>query len=264
MNKFLTVFLITVMSISASAYIPKAAMILSRTAENTGKGIYQIEQEVQFPNGADTVALKETWIVENENNMRVFVSGTKELKDLVSLQISYTNGSRKEDFIERYFHIRSTDSLAQTLASLKIVPSTVLAKRAVRLTKEADYQPENFVRLSRVGGVITYALGMVGDSEATRPGFWIEQDQFVIRKFRLPSQVEVSADRFENYARGLSFPGIRNVKWNNQQVTIQTISVKAVGKEALAAFSTKATPNKINLGQLPAAAVIEDFYKRLR
>ena len=271
--KTILIALLTVFTGSALAFIPRTSMILSRTTENSGKGIYQVEQEVQFANGADTVAVKETWIIENENNMRLTVTGAKELKDLISFQVIYTNGSRSqngqsrrlnEDFIEKYFNFRSAESLAQTLASLKIVPSNVMNKKPVRISKEADYQVENFVRLSRVGGVVTYALGSVLESENTKPGFWIEQDQFLIRKFRLPSQVEVSADRYNNYSRGLSFPGTRNVKWDNYQVTIQTISVKAVGKEALSAFSAKPVPTKMNMGQIQAAASIEDFYKRLR
>lgn len=259
--------------VSAFAYIPKASMILSRTAENAGKGIYQVEQEIQFPNGADNVVLKETWLIENENTMRVAVNGGKELKDLVSFQINYANGVHNqagqnrrltEDFIERYFHFRSSEAFAQALSSMKIVSANVLAKKSLRNLKDAEYQPENFVHLSRVGGTVAYALGANADANGDKPGFWIEQDQFLIRKFRLPSSVEVSADRYNSYARGLNFPATRTVRWNNQQVTIQTISVKAVGKEALTAFANRTNPNKMNLGQIPAAAVIEDFYKRLR
>jgi hypothetical protein len=270
----LLVFILSLVGSSAWAFIPKASMILSRTAENSGKGIYQIEQEVQFASGAETLVLKETWIIENENNMRLMVTGGKELKDLVSFQVSYVNGLRSQngqtrrlndDFIEKYFHVRSVDSMAQILASLKIVPNSVLAKKPVKIGKEADYQAENFIRLSRVGGVVTYSLGMSAESETLRPAFWIEQDQFLIRKFRLPSLIEVSADKYNTYARGLSFPGSRNVKWDNQQVSIQTISVKAVGKEALSAFAAKAAvPAKFNIGQFQAASAIEDFYERLR
>lgn len=271
-NIFLS-FLLLSLPIWTQAYIPKASMILSRTAENGGKGSYLVEQEVQFSNGADTVAVRETWLIEGENNMRLQVVGGKELKDLLFFQVNYSNGlrnqngqSRKltEDFIERYFYIRSSESFAQALVSMNIVPSGVLAKKPIRNLKDAEYQPEPFVRLSRVGGVVTYAFGTTSETATEKPGFWIEQDQFLIRKFRLPSMVEVSADRYNNYARGLSFPGTRTVRWDNQQVTIQTISVKAVGKEAAAAFSAKSNISKINLGQIPAANVIEDFYKRLR
>lgn len=265
-------FSILFLQISVLAYIPRTSMIISRMAENTGSGIYQIEQEVQFPNGSDTVTVKETWLIENENSMRLSAVGGKDLKDLFSFQATYTGGNRQqngqskrvgEDFIEKYFHIRSADAYAQALISLKLVPSNVMAKKPVRGIKEVDYQPESFIQLGRVGGVIAYAITPVADSAALKPGFWIEQDQFLIRKFRLPSMVEVSADRYSPYARGLSFPGTRTVKWDNNQVTIQTLSVKGVGKEAIVNFN-KNLPNKSNLGQVSASAVIEDFYKRLR
>lgn len=270
--KLITLFSIFLFQFSASAYIPKTSMILSRMAENTGSGIYQIEQEVQFPNGSDTVTVKETWLIENENNMRLVVTGGKDLKDLFSFQASYVAGNRQqngqskrvgEDFIEKYFHIRTADAFAQTFNNLKLVPSNVMAKKPVRSLKEADYQAESFIHLSRVGGVVAYAIGPTSDSTEAKPGFWIEQDQFLIRKFRLPSMIEVSADRYSPYARGLSFPGTRNVKWDNNQVTIQTLSVKGVGKDSFTNFG-KNVSSKSNLGQIPAAAMIEDFYKRLR
>lgn len=270
--KLIILFSLLILQTSAFAYIPKTSMILSRMAENTGSGIYQIEQEVQFPNGSETVTVKETWLIENENNMRMIATGGKDLKDLFSFQANYVSGNRQqngqskrvgEDFIEKYFHIRTADAFAHTFMALKLVPGNVMAKKPVRSLKEADYQAENFIHLGRVGGVVAYAIGPIADSAALKPGFWIEQDQFLIRKFRLPSMVEVSADRYSPYARGLSFPGTRIVKWDNNQVTIQTLSVKGVGKDTFANFGKNAS-NKSSLGQIPASAVIEDFYKRLR
>jgi hypothetical protein len=59
---------------SAIAAIPKAALILQKTVENDGNGVYQIEQEVQFPNGSDILILKETWLIQNESNMKLIVT----------------------------------------------------------------------------------------------------------------------------------------------------------------------------------------------
>lgn len=255
------------------AAIPKASMILSRTSENAGKGYYQIDQEVQFANGHDTLVLKETWLIENENNMKLIVTGAKELKDQVAFMVQISGGMRTqgsvtrragEDFIEKYFHIRSPESFAQILAQMKLVPTNVLAKKTPKNLKEWEYQPEPFVRLSRAGGVVAYAIGALPLQEKDPAGFWIEQDQFVIRKFRLPSEVEVTADRYSSYSRGLMFPRTRIVRWGPNQVTIQTISVSARGKETWSQFGLKTPPKTEALSNQQAASVVDEFYKRFR
>lgn len=250
-------------------------MILQRLSENSGNGYYQIEQEVQFPNGLDNLILKETWLIENENSMKLMVTGAKELKDLISFSMIFSGGVRTqgslqkkldENFIEKYFHMRSTTALAQALVQLKITPGHVLSKKVIRNLKEVDNEPESFVRLSRVGGVLTYALGMPSapDQAALNPGFWIEQDQFLLRKFRLPDQVEVSADRYSNFSRGLAFPRTRIVRWGQNQVTIQTLSVQAKTKETWKKFASNFPTKLDGLSGLAGSVLIEDFYKRFR
>ena len=121
-GKTFTLFL-TLFSLQVSAFVPKATTILQKTAENNGNGIYQIEQEVTFPNNFESITLKETWIIENENTFKLIVAGTKDLQDSVYQQFSYNFGQRTgvgspsippkkatEDFIEKYFHIRTTDN----------------------------------------------------------------------------------------------------------------------------------------------------------
>lgn len=258
---------------AAFGAIPKASMILQRTSENAGNGLYQIAQEVHFPNGQETLVLRETWLIENENNMKLVVTGAQELKGQVSFSVQVINGNKVEntssgritqDFIERYFHLRSTEALAQVMSQMKLVPNNVLAKKPLRSLKEIDHQPETFLRLSRTGGVVTYAFGALGGPEQELPGFWIEQDQFVIRKFRLPSLVEVTADQYSSYPRGLMFPRTRLVRWGNNQVTIQTISVSSKGKEAWASFAQKVPTRMDALANQPGFAVIQEFYKRFR
>ncbi len=270
--KFVFIF-VAFFVLQAQASIPKASMILQRTAENAGNGIYQIEQEVQFPNGQETLVLKETWLIENENNMKLLVTGAKELKDQVSFFIQVTNGNRTqsgstkritEDFVERYFHIRNPEAFVQVLANMKLVPANVLGKKVLKTSKDADNQPENFVRLSRTGGTIAYAFGTPTTEEQELPGFWIEQDQFVLRKFRLPTKAEVTADKYSAYARGLMYPRTQVIRWGNNQVTVQTISVSAKTKDTWNQFGQKATTKMEVLNALPAAALVEEFYKRFR
>lgn len=262
--KIISCFFLLFFSLNSWGYIPKTSLLLHRLSENAGNGYYQIEQEVQFPNGSDNLILKETWLIENENSMKLIVTGARDLKDFVFFSKTFTDSLRPH--IERYFHMRNPDSWAQALVQLKIAPAHLLSKKTVRSLKDVNNEPENFVRLSRVGGVLTYALGIpqVPDQTTLSPGFWIEQDQFLLRKFRLPEQVEVSADRYSNYSRGLAFPRTRIVRWGQNQITIQTISVQAKTKDAWKKFGLNVPSKMERLSGQAGSALIEEFYKRFR
>lgn len=271
--KFILFTFALLLGIQSFAFIPKSNLIFQRLAENAGNGIYQIEQEVQFPSGSDLLALKETWLIENENNMKLLVTGTKELKDQIFFFVNFSNGIRtqsgagrklNESFFERYFHSRNSESFAESLVRMKVLPPQALARKAVRSLKEVDNKPESFVRLARTNGVISYAFGTPSEINQDNPGFWVEQDQFVLRKIRLPDQTEISADRYSNFARGLSFPRTRTVRWGINQVTIQTLSVTAKTKENWNNFSLKFPQKMDGLNNHPSAGIVEDFYKRFR
>ena len=147
---------------------------------------------------------------------------------------------------------------------MKLVPANVLSKKSIKSSKDADYQPESFIRLSRAGGTIAYAIGTPSPEDQELPGFWIEQDQFVLRKFRLPTKAEVTADKYSSYARGLMYPRTQVIRWGNNQVTVQTISVSSRTKDAFNQFGQKAATKMEALNSLPAAATVEEFYKRFR
>jgi len=263
------------------AYIPPTRMILQRTAENSGTGTYAIEQEVQFNNAQDPLFLKETWLIENEHTMRLTVTGTKDLKDQIKMQFVYAgglrwslNGSREshrldEDFLEKYFHFRSTEHLATALMQLKILPPTALSKKSLPKTvDQIKYEPDDFVRLSRTGGVVNYAFGTPSPVEGSaEPGIWIEQDEFQIRKLRLPSQAEITADNYNQYARGLNFPKVRTVRWGQNTVTIRLIGVTARPGNVANQFqpaSLETTAKLDGLNNQSAKDVVLDFYSRFR
>jgi hypothetical protein len=266
---------------SVFAYIPPTRMILQRTSENAGSGIYAIEQEVQFSNAQDSLFLKETWLVENDHSMRLTVTGTKDLRDQIKMQFVYAGGLRwnlgngresrrlSEDFLEKYFHFRTTEHLATALMQIKVLPPSALAKKPLPRNVEAiKYEPEDFVRLSRTGGVVNYAYGVPSATDANpNPGIWIEQDQFLIRKLRLPSQVEVTADNYNPYARSLNFPKNRTVRWGQNAVTIRLIGISAKTGATPAHFQPASLDSPLKtdgLNNQPARDVVLDFYSRFR
>ena len=276
-------FMVTLISQMAWAYIPPTRMILSRVAENAGSGTYTIEQEVQMSAGIEPIYLKETWVIENERTLRLTVTGTKDLKDLVRLQYLYVGGQKwqlkngkkesskiSEDFLEKYFHFRSSENLISSLQNLKILPQPLNIKKSVaKKGEEFKYEPESFVRLTRAEGGLSYAFGSPTplEQKELNPGLWIEQDQFIIRKLRLPSLTEVTAENYAPFVRGLNFPKLRTIQWNQNTVTIRLLSVvgKNPGGNQIFQPNTLDIPYTIKaLPNVSAQTLIEEFYTRFR
>lgn len=273
--------LLILLPLISSAYILPTRTILQKTAENAGSGAYAIEQEVSFQNGAETLNLKETWVIENDRTMRLTVSGTKEQQNTIKFQFLYSGGQRyrlvdgsrkneniSEDFLEKFFNFRSSEIFANSLVHYKIIPAGAFNKKpGGRTSADFKYDPEKWVRLSRVGGVVSYAFGNPAEPESATPGLWIEQDQFVVRKVRLPSQVEVTAENYNMFSKGLHYPRNRTIRWGTNTANIRVIS--AAARPNLAPTLFQPTSLDINqkvdgLNELPAKDAILEFYSRFR
>lgn len=282
MKSLCFLFSFVLLPIFSSAYMMPTKIILQKTVGNAGSGTYSIEQEVQFTSGTESVALKETWLIENDRTMRLLVTGTKELQAQIRMQFVFSGGQRfelvggnrqskkvSEDFLEKYLNFRSLDQFAKTLAHLKLIPSNALVKKGhERTSADFKYTPESFVRYSRTSGSVAYAFGepTPSDKESSNPGVWIEQDQFVVRKVRLPSQAEMSADNYAQFARGLNYPRQRTIRWDNNAATIRLLSVSAKPSNS-AAFQASAldTATKLDgLNTLQSKEAILEFYSRFR
>lgn len=266
----------------ASAYILPTRTILQKTTEHAGSGIYAIEQEVQFSNGDENLLLKETWLIDGEK-MRLTVTGGKDLQNSFRIQFIYASGHRhslvnnqkkseriSDDFMEKYLNFRNPDALANSLVHLKILPPAALSKKAPGKTAaEFKYEPESWVRLSRTGGVVNYAFGVATpvDQELNYPGLWIEQDEFVLRKIRLPNQAEMSAQSYSQFARGLQYPRQRTIRWGNNSVNIRLISASArpaASANLLAPASLDTNTVVDGLQSVPARNTVMEFYSRFR
>ncbi len=143
----------------------------------------------------------------------------------------------KDDFSEKYFYFRDFKVIASDLVKAKMASSELLEKKKILNIKDYSYKNEDFLRLSRVGGVVTFAFGTPAPvGEEAPPGLWVEQDQFVIRKIRLPSRAEIGAEKHTGFSKGLFFPKTRFVKWDNKQVQINTLAVAPRTKENFVRF----------------------------
>lgn len=247
-------------------------MILDRTSENAGGGIYAIDTEVSFSDGTNEATVKESWLVENERNLKLTVTGLKELKGF-KLAYVYDNGLKwamkgqkresqpqPEEFLERWHHIRNSDALAANLSAAHLIPEYKKDKQSRAVFEES------ILRLSRSQGVVSYAIGEI-NKEALTPKVWIEQDFFVIRKIRLPSQVELEFENYKSYSKGLNYPKHKIIRWGPNQASINTLSVVPKTGNLTAQLKPQSLDMSNQSEALfthPMKSVLEDFYTRFR
>lgn len=271
-------------SLSTFAYIPEYSLIASRTADQHGRGAFLIENEVILRRDGEPLTVKETWTVNGEGQMRVTLEGKGPLKGLVQGSILFENTQKffidpstqrlmqqrlGEDWLEPLFHFRSSKFLRSRLVTLKVAPAESLHDRAPLSSDNNDpqYTPPGFVRLSRVGGSVAWAIGTPpANGVATAPTLWIEQDQFVIRKLRTPDQTVVKADDYTKYDDGLYFPRTRTYNFGKTTVEIRTVSVKSLGrlKGVDSRFKNSSLVAARDALKLPDAEALKEFYARYR
>mgnify|MGYP001573744648 CR=1 FL=1 len=280
-------FLLLLICSNAFAYIPDLEMILDRTTKNQGNTGYIIDLEISFDNKSQTQVVKERWVIEDAENMRVSAHGERDLKGKLSLLRIYDKSKKfymddegsvrstrySGEFFEPLFHIRTVKKLHRTLIDLGILPEASTRHKAPPLdVKEPTYDRLPYLRLSRAGGVIAYALGMPPQKDSTQlnPEVWIEQDQFLIRKVRLSTQTEIAADDYQKFVGSLSFPQARTVRWAGNSVKIRVIDIKNTPitpkiRELLSPkiFAEEKKKNE-KLNELPEDPMIQEFYSRFR
>lgn len=256
----------------AMAYIPPLKMILDRTSENAGSGTYAIETDLVFTDGTNEAVVKESWLVENERTMKLTAIGLKDLKGF-KLTYVYENGlkwamkgQKREsqpqsgDFLERWHHVRNADALAALLVTSHIIPEFKKDKQS-----RAVYE-ESLLRLSRSQGVVNYSIGEA-TKEALTPKIWIEQDFFVTRKIRLPTQVDLEFDNYKSYSRGLNYPKQKLIRWGQNRVSVNTLSIIPKTGNLTSHLSPQSLDSSNRSEPLyshPLKSVIEDFYTRFR
>jgi hypothetical protein len=272
---------------AAAAYIPDYHMIMSRTAENHGRGIYQIEQDVVFRGDPDPLVVHETWWVASEHTMRMKFEGRGSLKGLIQGSMIYDINQRHwreeggnlktarltDDWVEPFFHFRFSKNIKPRLVAMKIAPPESLRERGVSVKDgtEFSYLPQNFIRLARTGGTVNYAIGTPTppDDSSGQPGLWIEQDQFVVQKLRLPSQALIKSDQYTRFGENFWLPKVRTFSWGPNSVAVHVASVKGAGKlsgvnDLFKISSLDEKKNPAVIVRWPDQDVIREFYQRFR
>jgi hypothetical protein len=255
-------------SVQAFAYIPPTRVILDKTVENSGSSSYQIEKEIHFSN-PEIPPLKETWYIENDRTMRLTVQPLVAAQPGViqpKFTVLYTGGLKyvlwgtakeagkmPEEMTERLFHFRRTDSFVQYLNQVHVLNSS---QGNLDLSK-----------LARSQGVVNFGIGKPTEegSRSPAPYLWIEQDAFLVRKIRFEDGAEMTANLFQVYPKGLSYPNLMSLTWADQKVRMNTLSVTMVKKFQPAVFQANQLEDSKPFQQTFSKwNVVIEFYKRFR
>lgn len=276
--KFFAYLVLAITSFQSWGYIPDFRTILSRTADNHGQGLYEIDQDVIFRTPAEPIIIREVWTVDGSDLMRVQISGRGTMEGLIQLSLIYKNDRRHHmdagnqiksspmpnDWFEPFFNFRNSKNLRSQLVALNILPGSALSHNHFRREKDKyTYNPSTFLRLSRTGGYVAYAFGTPSqDANNTQPGLWIEQDQFVVRKLRLPSKALIQAEEYSRYASSLWLAKRKLISWGNNLVEIKVNSVKSLGRpKGNSSFDVQQLKPS---SQWPEQALVREFYTHFR
>ena len=274
------------------AAIPHSKTIVSRLAKNNGRGVYIVEQELRF-SGPEGLVLKERWLVQNSDVMRLIVQSPKTAGDSQVADFRwdalYHNGRRiatspaapipagepgrltepgapkttqiPGDFFEPYLYFRSSSKYFEAFVKNKILPPSAARERP-RIANIATYKPapETAVRLGRSGGTVSWVFGEPTpvDNAHQFPGAWIEQDTFLLKKLRLLSQAEMTLNNHVNSGGGLKLARERSIIWKSPDTSVTeprsvTIKVTSVRNMPDKSLAPQFAATSISAAEIKAA-----------
>jgi hypothetical protein len=259
MKTFLILTIVQTISLFSYGFILPLDLILQKNVSANGNQVISVEQDVFFKDGAQELAIHESWLIEGDKNLKMTATGLGELKDSLKIVALYNGKNRTivvgknrqtevvgPDFFEKYLSIRSVDSYKTYLTELHITPS---------------------VRLSRASGAIAFAIGEPSTPNALKPQFWIQQDNFHLNKIRLPSAAEVAFDDYLTIGTQLNYPKTKRLNWAGKSVLIKVKSVNDKAKVPASTFYAQNldTPSELLISNKNTMGLmIEEFYKRFR
>lgn len=252
------VWSISLFSSALFAYIPPLDFILDKATATTGRQIISFDQDVFFKVGNEDAQISESWLVEGDRNLKVAANGKGFYKENVRFNALYNSKNRTmvqgknkistvltSDFFEKYLFVRSSDSFKNYLRDLGI---------------------SSDVRLARADGRVTYAIG-VPSNEKLSPQIWIDQDEFIVRKIRLPSEAEITLSDFTAVGDDLYIAKTQKIKWAGVTVTVKVKNISTKPNATLNSFYPQnfdANTELSFVNRTTLTQVIEDFYKRFR
>ena len=247
-------------------YILPLDFVVKKTVSHSNKQIISIEQEVIFKSKTQPAEIKvsESWLIEGDKNLKVSAYGLGNYKENIRFNSLFNNKTktqmignnktttqRSDDFYLHLAFARSTDRFLDDLKNMGIPMQT---------------------RLSRADGYICISIGEASKDEKVFPQIWIDQDQFLIRKIRLPSGTEVTLSNYVkiNPDTDQEFWIAKKhiIKWGQEEVTVEVKNISTKTTATLQSFFPKNldTPSELSFSsdQSGLAQIVEDFYSRFR
>lgn len=246
-------------SSTAWTFVLPLDFVIKKNVAKTGRTSVAIEQEVTFKVGNDSLKTLENWVIEGDRNLKVSAVGLEPYKENIKVNSLFNSKQKTQvvgksksqsqvsnDFFQRLMFIRSTDSFLQYLRELGI---------------------SDKVRLSRADGRVCVAIGEPSQGENKSPQVWIDQDEFLIRKIRMPSGTEITFSDYVKAGEDFWIAKTQTIKWGGATATvkIKNFSTKNVG--SLQQFYPQNFEQNTQLAfteSSPITQVVEDFYKRFR
>ena len=252
-------------TINAAAYVPTTRTILNRTAKNSGTGTYAVELEVQIETKAEPIVLRERWVAKDAEKLKVSVQSVRGISPAVKFDVVYLNGRKyasyesgkssswNSQFLEPALFSKTGREILNSMLAAKILNANWLSQY-----ERPSAKPNGTPKLARTGGSISYFLGERTpiSSETLLPGLWIEQDSFLIRRVRYPSQDEIQLDDYQ-VKNGLWVAVDRQYTWGTMKAKTSLISAKSITDNNFSA------PNSSGVAS-PLPEFIADFYTRFR
>lgn len=232
------IFFIGLLSFQGEAYILKSDIILKRLNKNQGTKSYKISQNILFLDRSrldETFQLEETWW---KYNNRAY------------LQVSSLNHPQlKLNFIYRKFYKTWMSGKVKTSEEKHYIESYFFSQNMRPLWTSTVEK----VNLGRALGIVNYVF------RKKDKALWIEQDNFVIRKIVMGKSAFLTAEDYQIYIGGLSFPKKRKYISPEIEVSMEVSSVETTKQK----WNHSLKPNQweISHGDIE---MIKNFYQNIR
>lgn len=240
-------------------YVLPLDFLVKKTVSKTGRTSISIDQDVTFQIGKDILKAQENWLIEGDRNLKVSANGAEPYKPNIRVNSLFNSKQKTQvigknktvtsvpaDFYQRLLFIRSTASFMQYLREMGI--------------------PEK-VRLSRAEGLVCIAIGEPSSEENKYPQFWIDQDEFLIRKIRMPSGTEINLSDYVQVTDDFWIAKTQVINWGGATATIKVKNFSVKNAAPLSQFYPQNFEQTTELSFIEnnrLTQVVEDFYKRFR
>ncbi len=279
---FRSLLILSLFNCVAYAYIPSSKMMIDKVAENALKAPLYIEQQVHISSGSTNMYLKEQWLIENENSIKLIVKGDKELSEQIFFQNNYSENQKtttisgatqvvrlKHPLFEKGFFIKNAENFKRYLIQEGIVNNEIYqSENFKKLPGNSGYQfqPESNTRLGRIGGKVAYIIGESPNGTTPSPGIWIEQDLFHILKLRNSSGSEFRVDKLTTFSKGARWYKSIEMQWGQPvaRAQVSVVSAKLADANLRQIFQKKSDIRTTEFDRHIGKYLVEDFYQKFR